>query len=61
MVGHNGAVIGLGAGVGVEVGGRVGVRDWEGAGAPILGTDPGLATTQLSRTKGSRSWVRRVM
>lgn len=54
-------MIGLGEGGGVEVGGRVGVRDWEDTGAPILGTDPGLAITQLSRTKGSRSWVRRVM
>jgi hypothetical protein len=54
-------VIRLGVGVGVEVGGRVGVRDWEDTGAPILGTDPGPATTQLSRTKGSRSWVRSVM
>jgi hypothetical protein len=53
--------LGVGVGVGVEVGGRVGVTDWEGAGAPILGTDPGPATTQLSRTKGSRSCVRRVM
>lgn len=56
-------MIGLGVGVvvAVEVLGRVGVRDWVGTGAPILGTDPGPATTQLSRTKGSRSWVRRVM